>query len=88
MGAISFFNFHLLKLKIIAENQCEKHKKKSSLIVYNASKESVISILGNTLIQICVFDRKKTPAVSIASNSVFDRKDVQIYLWDRTLHLW
>ena len=67
MGAISFFNFHLLKLKIIAENQCEKHKKKSTLIVYNASKESVISILGNTLIQICVFDRKKTP-------SNFDRK--------------
>ena len=27
MGAISFFNFHLLKLKIIAENHCEKHKK-------------------------------------------------------------
>ena len=87
MGAISFFNFHSLKLKIIAENQCEKHKK-TSLIVYNASKESVISILGNTLIQICVFDRKKTPAISIASNSVIDRKDVQIYLWDRTLHLW
>ena len=60
MGAISFFKFHLLKLKIIAENQCEKHEKKSSLIVFNASKESVISILGNTLIQICVFDRKKT----------------------------
>ena len=88
MGAISFFNFHLLKLKIIAENQCEKQKKKTSLIVYNASKESVISILGNTLIQICVFDRKKNPAISIASNSIIDRKDVQIYLWDRTLHLW
>ena len=56
--------------------------------MYNASKESVISILGNTLIQICVFDRKKTPTISIASNSVIDRKDVQIYLWDRTLHLW
>ena len=56
--------------------------------MYNASKESVISILGNTLIQICVFDRKKTPAISIESNSVIDRKDVQIYLWDRTLHLW
>ena len=60
MGVISFFNFHLLKLKIIAENQCEKHKK-TSLIVYNASKKSVISILGNTLIQICVFGRKKKP---------------------------
>ena len=65
-----------------------KTYKKSSLIVYNASKESMISILGNTLIQICVFDRKKNPAISIASNSVIDRKDVQIYLWDRTLHLW
>ena len=46
MGAIIFFNFYLLKLKVIAENQCEKHKK-SSLIVYNASKDSVISMLGN-----------------------------------------
>ena len=27
MGAIIFFNFHLLKLKVIAEKQCEKHKK-------------------------------------------------------------
>ena len=27
MGAIIFFNFYLLKLKVIAENQCEKHKK-------------------------------------------------------------
>ena len=52
MGAIIFFKFHLLKLKVIAEKQCEKHKK-SSLIVYNASKDSVISMLGNTLIQIC-----------------------------------
>ena len=40
MGAIVFFfNFHLLKLKVIAENQCEKHKNKSSVIVYNASKD-------------------------------------------------
>ena len=58
MGAFIFFNFYLLKLKVIAENQCEKHKK-SSLIVYNASKDSVISMLGNTLIPIFVFDRKK-----------------------------
>ena len=57
MGAIIFFNFYLLKLKVIAENQCEKHKK-SSLIVYNASNDSVISMLGNTLIPIFVFDRK------------------------------
>ena len=35
-----------------------ENMKESSLIVYNASKDSVISILGNTLIQICVFDRK------------------------------
>ena len=54
MGAIIFFNFYLLKLKVIAE----KHKK-SSLIVYNASKDSVISMLGNTLIPIFVFDCKK-----------------------------
>ena len=27
MGAIIFFNFYLLKLKVIAENQCVKHKK-------------------------------------------------------------
>ena len=58
MGPIIFFNFYLLKLKVIAENQCEKHKK-SSLIVYNASKDSVISMQGNTLISIFVFDRKK-----------------------------
>ena len=51
--------------------------------MYNASKDSVISMLGNTLIQICVFDRKKTPAISIPSNNIIDRKDVQIYLWDR-----
>ena len=53
MGAIILFNIHFLKLKIIAENQCEKHFKKSSLIVYkasNMSKDSVISMLGNTLI--------------------------------------
>ena len=65
MGAIIFFNFYLLKLKVIAENQCEKHKK-SSLIVYNASKDSVISMLGNTLIPIFVFDRKKNLSLSLS----------------------
>ena len=53
-------------LKVIAENQCEKHKK-SSLIVYNASKDSVISMLGNTLIPIFVFDRKKTLSLSLSN---------------------
>ena len=63
MGAIIFFNFYLLKLKVIAENQCEKHKK-SSLIVYSASNDSVISMLGITLIPIFVFDRKKKLSLS------------------------
>ena len=70
MGAIIFFNFNLLKLKVIAENQCEKHKK-SSLIVYNASKDSVISKLGNTLIPIFVFDRKKTLSLSLKLRRFF-----------------
>ena len=70
MGAIIFFNFYLLKLKVIAENQCEKHKKKSSLIVYNVSKDSVISMLGNTLIPIFVFDRKKTLSLSLSFSQI------------------
>ena len=68
MGAIIFFNFYLLTLKVFAENQCEKHKK-SSLIVYNASKDSVISMLGNTLIPIFVFDRKTLSLSLFLSNS-------------------
>ena len=70
MGAIIFFNFYLLKLKVIAENQCEKHKK-SSLIVYNASKDLVISMLDNTLIPIFVFDRKKTLSLSLKLRRFF-----------------
>ena len=70
MGAIIFFNFYLLKLKVIAKNQCEKHKK-SSWIVYNASKDSVISMLGNTLIPIFVFDRKNSLSLSLKLRRFF-----------------
>ena len=67
-----------------------KNIKESSLVVYNASKDSVISILGNTLIQKCVFDRKKNPSdFDLKYNSIIDSKDVQIYLWEfGTLQLW
>ena len=51
--------------------------------MYNASKDSVIYTDSN----LC-FRSQKNPAISIASNNIIDRKDVQIYLWDRTLHLW
>ena len=67
MGAISLIQLSFAKIKNYRRKLMWKTYKKSSLIVYNASKESVISILGNTLIQICVFDRKKNP-------SNFDRK--------------
>ena len=38
--------------------------------MYNASKDSVISMLGNTLIPIFVFDRKKTLSLSLALSQI------------------
>ena len=61
----------MLKLKVMAKN--------SSLLVYKASKDSVISMLGNTLIYIkSVFPiaKKNNDSNQKTCNNIIDRKDV------------